>query len=201
MALPEKAQLRARYLREREQLDSALRNHANREIAGRLETLPAWRAATTVLVYVSFGAEVETRPILEAGWRARKRMAVPVIAPTLNETPISVLSRLGDLAPGRIKTIFEPAESVRHAIEPAAIDLVLVPGVVFDREGQRLGLGGGYFDRLLAKMPKAIKIGLAYSTQVSPIPLPKENYDVPVQFVLTETALIEVDAAKPERPL
>jgi 5-formyltetrahydrofolate cyclo-ligase len=142
-----------------------------------------------VLVYVSFGSEVETRPILEAGWRERKRMVVPVIAQTLEETPLSVLSRLGDLAPGRIKTIFEPAEGVRHAIAPDAIDLVLAPGVVFDRTGQRLGLGGGYFDRLLAKMPEAAKIGLAFTAQISDAPLPVEPFDIPVDAILTEDGL------------
>jgi 5-formyltetrahydrofolate cyclo-ligase len=80
-------------------------------------------------------------------------------------------------------------------VEPAAVDLVVVPGVAFDRHGTRLGYGGGYYDRMLptirAGNPAAALVGLAYGFQVV-ADLPGDPHDVPVDAIATEAGLVMV---------
>ena len=70
------------------------------------------------------------------------------------------------------------------------IDLVLVPGIVFDHEGHRIGYGFGHYDKFLRKVPKATKIGLAFDFQVVD-KIPREMHDVPVDMVVTEKGIVE----------
>ncbi len=109
-------------------------------------------------------------------------------------TLLSELHSLGDLAPGYVKRILEPRPAFRKIIDPIEVELALVPGVAFDRQGVRLGMGGGHFDRILPSMTNATRWGLAYSTQVYPKSLPIETHDVPMHAVITEEDIIEIPA-------
>ena len=84
------------------------------------------------------------------------------------------------LEPG-LKGVPEPEKGE----EAETLDLILVPGVVFDPKGQRLGMGKGYYDRFLPRYPQALKIGLAYEEQMVE-KLPVSSYDVPVDLVITD---------------
>jgi 5-formyltetrahydrofolate cyclo-ligase len=192
MAIPTKDDLRREYLRKRESTQVEVRASASRQIAERLFALPVWKDSSTILSYVSFDAEVDTREIIARTLAEGKRLAVPVVAPNFNETPISELQSLSHLVPGRLKGIFEPAVEHRRTIDASEIELVLVPGLVFDASGGRLGLGGGYFDRLLPKMLNAVRIGLAFSHQIHPSALPTEAHDVTMHALLTEKGFVEI---------
>jgi 5-formyltetrahydrofolate cyclo-ligase len=192
MALTNKADLRKQFLEKRDRLKPAARTRDSALIRQRLLRHTAWEDAGTIAVYVSFGSEVETHKLIEKGLTQRKLIVVPWVNPKTKEMAFSELLRLGDLAPGFYKNIFEPGPSFRKLIDPTEIELALVPGVVFDREGGRIGMGGGYFDRLLPQMTHAFHMGLAYSTQVRKSALPLEAHDVRVNAVMTEEEFIEV---------
>ena len=70
------------------------------------------------------------------------------------------------------------------------IGIVLVPGIVFDMEGHRIGYGLGYYDKFLKKVPKAVKIGLAFDFQIVGN-IPKETHDVLVDFIVTDKEVVE----------
>ena len=70
------------------------------------------------------------------------------------------------------------------------IDLILVAGIAFDRDGYRLGYGLGYYDKFLAKLPKALKIGLCFDLQIVE-KVPRESYDVPVDMIVTDEEVIK----------
>src|SRR5262249_165220 len=97
----------------------------------------------------------------------------------------------GELVPSANKKMLEPAPEFRHLLNPSAIELVLVPGIAFDRQGHRLGFGGGYFDRFLPKAPKAFRIGLAFEVQLSDDALPKEAHDAQLDCIVTEKSIIK----------
>ena len=139
------------------------------------------------MCYVSFRSEVETHALIQEGIRFKKKMHVPIFHPIEpNRTSIALLKRWGDLAEDEHTGILEPRPDARIWAQLKDIQLVLVPAIVFDRQGGRIGFGGGYFDRLLSRMPQAKRIGLAYADQVTADPLPREPHDILMHSIITE---------------
>jgi 5-formyltetrahydrofolate cyclo-ligase len=199
MANPTKTTLRREYTDKRNKIEAALRLRDSGFIRHRLLQLPAWQEADTILTYVSFSPEVDTHKIIEEALRLGKRVVVPCVDPKGIETALSELRSRGDLAPGPLRGILEPAEAFRIPVDPSEIELALVPGVAFDRKGGRLGLGGGYYDRLMPKMKNAFRLGLAFSVQLHVGTLPLESHDVPIDVILTEKELIEISSVDARR--
>jgi 5-formyltetrahydrofolate cyclo-ligase len=188
----EKNRLRKTYLEQRDAMDPVVQKRSASLIRQQLFKHPAWRDAEQILCYVSFRSEVDTHMIIQEGIRYKKKIHIPIFHPLQKEiTPISELKRWGDLIPTGTG-LLEPREDAQVLADPAAIQLVLVPGMVFDRKGGRLGFGGGYFDRLLARMPQAKRLGLAFSNQIHDTPLPHEAHDIDVHSILTETEEIKI---------
>ncbi len=137
-----------------------------------------YRNAQTVYGYMSYNQEVRTTPILEQALKDGKRVAVPKIyGDEMKFLYVTDLSRVELSSFG----IPEPV-----ADEPIAEDttaLVLMPGVAFDTEGHRIGYGGGYYDKFLAKEPEHPTVALCYDFQIVQ-ELPVEDYDIPVDLVL-----------------
>jgi 5-formyltetrahydrofolate cyclo-ligase len=86
--------------------------------------------------------------------------------------------------------ILAPKDEYIRIVSPKVVDLVLVPGVAFDKRGYRVGYGGGYYDRFFNKLEKGvIKIGLCYEMQILP-EVPTDIYDIPIDYIITEKGLI-----------
>jgi 5-formyltetrahydrofolate cyclo-ligase len=191
MALPEKTELRSRYLEKRNALDPALRARFGAEIFERATRHPAWQDAETILIYVSFGSEVDTRALLSQAFEDGKRVLVPLGTREHKKPVISELTDITHLSEGPIKGILEPMKEKQKLVDPSEVDLVLVPGVAFDRQGTRLGMGGGFYDRLLPMIPEGIFAALAFAAQLSDAALPRESHDVSMHAVVTEREWLE----------
>jgi 5-formyltetrahydrofolate cyclo-ligase len=187
-----KNQLRKTYLEKRDGLNAVTRARDSAIIRHRVLHHPEWRIAETILTYVSIRSEVETLKLIQEAFAQKKRVVVPVIDPDRKHISLSELRAVGDLAAGKFHGIPEPAAAMRTAVQPSEIELALIPGTAFDRQGGRLGFGGGYFDRLLAEMSNARRLALAYSVQLHPWPLPLETHDVPMHLIVTEKEIISV---------
>jgi 5-formyltetrahydrofolate cyclo-ligase len=185
MAQPTKIELRKEFLKKRDALDPAERARASSLIRQRIIQHPKWRAAGTVLFYVSFGSEVETHTLIQEALRFKKRVVVPLHDAVSKETPLSELSRFSELGASH-RGVLQVMPEFRRAADPGEVSLALIPGIAFDRQGGRIGFGGGYFDRLLPKMPGAFRMALAFSIQVVTSPLPLENFDARMQSLVTE---------------
>jgi len=161
------------------------------KISNLIIGLPEWRHALTVMVYLAFRQEVDTASLISQALAAGKQAVVPVCL----ENPRRLLaSRLlnteEDLAPGAWG-ILEPKPESLRPVDPAEIDLVLVPGVAFDRSGNRLGYGAGYYDRFLRSLTHRAKaVALAYQLQVFEH-IEADEHDFPVDFVVTEEGVID----------
>jgi 5-formyltetrahydrofolate cyclo-ligase len=83
----------------------------------------------------------------------------------------------------------EPARSAWKPAPAKTLDLIVVPGIAFDEDGYRLGYGGGVFDRLLTKAPKAVRVALGYERQLVPH-LPRHQYDQQLDFLITERRVL-----------
>jgi len=156
------------------------REKADRKITDCVMAQPEWKKAEIICLYMSTPEEVDTKPLLAAGLNAEKTIVYPRVEH--NELVLHQVRSILDFTPGAYK-ILEPKKST-PIVEPAAVDLFIIPGIVFDREGYRLGYGKGYYDRLLAGIDVP-KIGLAYTMQMV-AEVPHTSYDVPMTMVVTE---------------
>lgn len=152
---------------------------ADRAITDAVLAHPKVVGAHTVCVYISLPDEVDTHRIVDALLKSGKSVIVPkIVGDTLM---LLLIESRSDLRPGAFG-ILEPVTS--FFIHVSEVDVFLVPGVGFDRTGNRLGRGKGYYDKLLAKVHTSI-IGLAYACQVV-AQVPVTSYDVPVTDIITE---------------
>ncbi len=178
-----KGELRARVLRRLTAQHKEERNRKSEAIRRKLSRLTAFRQATTVCCYVALPYEVQTWRLIQQMLACGKRVVVPWVAGRslrLSE----VRDPAADLAPGAFG-VWEPIAATRRPMRPEGMDLVLVPGVAFDRAGHRLGHGYGYVDRLLARVPQTItRIGLCFSFQLLDR-LPVDPHDQAVHRVLS----------------
>lgn len=186
-SLPDKATLRRTLVAARDaEPDRDAKSH---QIAARIEAMPAFRRAGMVFSYVGVKSEVATMPILERALALGKRVAVPVCRG--HGLDLVRIDRLADLAPAPFG-LLEPPTALcgpDRLVAPSMGELVLVPGVGFDRAGGRLGYGRAYFDRLLGQLgPGAVAVGLAFECQVVDR-IPMESHDVPMKWLATEAAL------------
>lgn len=146
-------------------------------ILSRAEIIPS----QTVCTYVSFDKEVDTKQLIERLLEIGKTVVVPKI--TEDGLVIHKLRSLDDLEAGHFG-IPEPKNSCA-VVAKSSVDLFIVPGVAFDRKGNRMGRGHGYYDKLLTGVTVP-KIGLAYECQVV-AEVPHTSYDVPMTALVTES--------------
>ena len=167
--------------------ESLRRGHAVQE---RVRDLPGWESMRMVLVYLPFMNEVDTWELIHELWGRGARTLAPCCRPDRpGEMDFYCFRSLEDLRPGSY-SIPEPDPRLCTMVEPRESEGILVPGVAFDRQGFRLGFGGGYYDRLLALTGAEVRtIGLAYDFQILD-DLPREPHDRSVQVVCTEKETI-----------
>ena len=130
--------------------------------------------------------ELSTAPVMARLLETRKRLALPVVG--RHGTMRFYRFRRGTPLIANRFGIFEPAPGARY-VSPLAVDVLLVPLVAFDGNGVRLGMGAGYYDRFLGRIPPVMRprlVGLAHEVQRSPEALPRAAWDVPLDGVLTE---------------
>ncbi len=174
----DKASLR-REIREKKramtEADICLRS---KKLAELFITSPAYRDARTIYGYLPYNQEVRTVPMLEQALRDGKRVAVPkVYGETMRFIYLDDLSAVAKGYSG----IPEPVADGPVADDPTA--LVLMPGLAFTLAGDRMGYGGGFYDRFLADEPDHPTLALCYDFQIVES-LPTEEFDIPVDTVL-----------------
>jgi 5-formyltetrahydrofolate cyclo-ligase len=165
----------------------AEKDELSRLTCERLVGLPEYQSAKTVMYYVDVRSEVRTRNYLQTALGHGKRIVVPYCVDDELET--FLLTDMNQLAVGMYK-ILEPRPELRTIAElKVAVDdleLIIVPGVAFDREGGRLGHGKGYYDKLLehAKLSTPL-VALAFECQLFPH-IPMQEHDIFMDKVVTE---------------
>jgi len=166
-AAVEKSVLRELLKKIRDQLDPEQLRAWNQSLHQKFWQLPRYRSAKVVMLYLSFGSEVDTWPLLEQAWIDGKRTVAPKVRRYPKELLAVEITAITDLEPS-FWGISEPISDL--AVDPGEIDLVVVPGLAFNREGYRLGYGGGYYDRFLPQV-KGYKVGLCYPPFLREIPV------------------------------
>jgi 5-formyltetrahydrofolate cyclo-ligase len=189
-------ELQERKKRIREQAHENRRNQENKDelsraICEKFVSLPDYARAKTVMFYVDVRTEVRTRDYLATALTHGKTIVVPWCNDA-GELELFRLETFDDLAIGMYK-ILEPKPELRllpeRRIEVEQLDIVMVPGVAFTREGARMGHGKGYYDKLLEHArPDAPLVALAFECQFFP-EIPTQAHDVFMDKIITEKAI------------
>lgn len=134
--------------------------------------------------------------LLQRCLQAGKIVSVPLTFPEHSRMlAVAITDPATDLTCG-YKGIMEPMRHTakEHAVSFACIEVAIIPGAVFDRCGHRLGYGGGYYDRFLAASPRAVRIGLAFSSQITDH-IPVQPHDIPMDILITEQEILMLTKA------
>ncbi|WP_230353882.1 5-formyltetrahydrofolate cyclo-ligase [Lelliottia sp. WAP21] len=154
--------------------------------AARMMAYPPVVMAHTVALFLSFDGELDTQPLIDQLWRAGKKVYLPVLHPF---SPGNLLflhyHPHSELLVNRLR-IYEPKLDVRDVLPLAELDVLITPLVAFDEQGQRLGMGGGFYDRTLQNWQQHgfQPVGYAHDCQGVEA-LPVEKWDIPLPAVVT----------------
>jgi 5-formyltetrahydrofolate cyclo-ligase len=177
-----KRSIRARFLAERRSLPQDRRDKLSKQIQKKFLRSELFAEAKSLALYSAIHNEVLTDMVGMSALKAGKRVAYPRIAG--EDLEFVEIASLDSLAPGSF-TVPEPVAG--NSVPPASLDLVVVPGIVFDRAGHRLGYGRGYYDKALEECrPDCEKVGFAYDFQVvDTLPI-MEEHDRTLSVLMTE---------------
>ncbi|TVP88237.1 MAG: 5-formyltetrahydrofolate cyclo-ligase [Pseudomonadaceae bacterium] len=188
-----RGQWRRELRQRRRRLSKAQQALASRKLCRRLAQLPAFWRSQHIGFYLANDGEIDPTPLLKLAQRRGKRCYLPVVSGGWPRQQM----RLQQLRPGQRWTrnrfgILEPCSAPRWQVKAWQLDLLLLPLVGFDRQGNRLGMGGGFYDRCLAYRQRHTRwlrpqlLGLAHHCQEVPA-LPIASWDVPLDGIVTDT--------------
>lgn len=163
----------------------------SQNIHAHLHAVPQVEQAGHIFSYLHFRSEVETLELVKNFLQTGKKVSIPLCHTRehrLDAIEITDLEK--ELAPGNWG-IPEPLPQFHHSrkIDPSVIDVILMPGAVFDQNGGRFGYGGGFYDRFVSAIPAAVRIALAFELQLVE-KLPLEPHDELVDYIVTEKRII-----------
>ncbi len=165
-----------------ESMDMKEKERRNQRIREKLFLNPKFQNANIIMSYVSKSYEVDTWTIIEKSLEMGKRIAVPYVLKGDRFILPSLVLDCKELVKGPYG-VYQPHPDNIRRVDLNQLDLLIVPGVAFDKSGNRLGHGKGYYDRFLKKVPYTHSIGLSYEFQVLDS-LPVSTFDRPVSSLI-----------------
>jgi len=187
-----KVRLRQELKSSRDSLSPAQREAAAKAAEAKIVHLPKWQNAKVVCLYASFQGELPTTQLLQNLLRLEKRCVLPKVN-SEGQPELYEIKSFQDLELSSLE-ILEPKINCPR-INPTQIDFFLVPGIGFDRRGNRLGHGAGFYDRLLAQAnPNAFLLGYGYDFQVVDA-IPHEAHDRVMHAMATPSQIIYIKPA------
>ncbi|MDC9623040.1 5-formyltetrahydrofolate cyclo-ligase [Xenorhabdus sp. XENO-7] len=156
------------------------------QVAQNAMSHPKIQQANKIALYLAFDGELDTRPLIQQLWQQNKQVYLPVLHP-FNQHHLLFLHYHAETSLNCNRfNIEEPPLDVRQVLPVSELDVMFIPLVAFDSTGQRLGMGGGFYDRTLAKWQQQnfYPIGLAHDFQLVNS-LPSASWDIPLPEIIT----------------
>jgi len=193
-----KKRLREKLLNRRDAIPPDLKSAKESAIEDRLFSLDVFKKARSILIYVSFRSEVDTRNYLNDIIQLGKKLVLPLVDTRHKVLKLYEINSPDELKPGYMG-ILEPGVLRYRRCSLKDIDLVIIPGTGFDPKGNRLGYGGGYYDKLLsmearelAEIDHITTVALAFEEQIGE-EIPSEPHDIKVDMIVTDERLIQCE--------
>lgn len=184
----EKAIQRKKVLAELNKMEPAVHQEKSLKILESLMEDPAFLRADVIGLTISSFPEVDTAPLIRSIWAAGKKVAVPKCLPKTRGMDFYIINDFSQLEIVYMHLQEPKVEETEYAA-PGEIGLLVVPGVVFSRDGYRIGFGGGYYDRYLEGYRGETR-SLAFEVQLTD-GVPVEPHDIPVGGIYTESGFID----------
>lgn len=187
-----KKTLRKEIITKRNNIDVTEKENKDKKILDRFYDSKYYKEAKHIFVYISYGSEINTKEIINKAFKDNKKVYVPRTefkTRLMDAVEIKSLDNLIKSSYGAL----EPSKE-EPCIDPNELDLIVVPGLAFDRNGGRMGYGAGFYDRYFKKiskenLSKVIKLALTYDFQLLD-EVPMSEQDVPVDYIITEKEFI-----------
>lgn len=184
--------LRKEILEKRNNINSAKKKELDKKILDQFYESKYYKEAAKIFIYISYDSEINTKVIINKALKDKKKIYVPRTEFKTRHMDAVEITNLDNLAESKYG-ILEPKIEEPH-IDPNEFDLIVVPGVAFDRNGGRMGYGAGFYDRYFKKInkeniDKIVKLALAYELQILD-KVPMNAQDVPVDYIITENEFI-----------
>lgn len=197
--MPDKAELRKELLSRRDNIPPEVRKAKNRMICERMLTLDEFKNAGIIFFFASFRTEVDTTEMIKSSLTSGKRVILPKVDKENHELLLYEIREFVELTPGYMGIPEPPVAENLMNINDA--DIVIIPGAGFDASGNRIGYGGGYYDRLLSGLQKPVPvIAPAYEEQIEDC-IPSEPHDIRVQIIVTDRRVIRCGPQLPRETL
>lgn len=183
-----KKALRMKMISTLKQLDVTEKETIEKQLFHHLTASSLWKNAAMIGITMSRSFEWNTRPFIELAWEQNRKIAIPRSVTETKTMIFHELNHFSELTKG-YGNIEEPDVLRTSIVEKETIDLLIVPGLVFNTSGYRIGFGGGYYDRFLSDFA-ASTVGLISRKQLDES-IPVDAYDIPVQYIVTEVGLFQ----------
>ncbi|MDL4841544.1 5-formyltetrahydrofolate cyclo-ligase [Aquibacillus rhizosphaerae] len=170
------------------EIDIDTRNNIQKKMQYYLVNSWIWDKNDVIGITISQNYEWNTREIIKLAWSHGKKVCIPKCYPTYGKLVFFELQSFDELEVG-FSNLHEPIPDDNRKINKDKIDVMIVPGLVFDRKGYRIGYGGGYYDRYLNNF-KGITLSLACSFQIVDT-VPREPFDIPVNYLISEYGFLD----------
>lgn len=192
----DKGELRKEIKLKREVLDKNIKLMADEKIRKSLFESEIYKNSKVVFIYVNMDSEINTIDIIKELLASDKTIAVPKVIPvSLKERQMKALkiNSMLQLNESGAFGILEPSIECEDISED--VDLIIIPGLAFDINGNRLGYGGGFYDRFLSKYPNSKRVALCYDFQIFD-EIPHEFFDEKVDLIISEEKIINLKKVK-----
>lgn len=189
-----KKQLRLNLLAQRRKLSKEFIVSQSDNMAEVLYASPYYKQANVIMLFLSMPDEPQMMNIIDHALQLGKTVCVPYMREKFGIMDAAIIKEQQGLIRGRFNLLV-PDPATLQLIDPNLIDVIIVPAVAYDYHGNRLGMGAGYYDRFIPTAPQAICIGAVWSCQIVDR-VPADYYDKPVQYLLTENAILQCHADK-----
>lgn len=191
MLFASKADARNKFIRKRGNMSDADVNELSDKINAIIMRMPQYKNAKTVMLYLNFNNEICSKELIEDSFAKGRKVVIPYC----KKEGLEILpTELKDVELELERTKFGYLETKKEhlkLVDIDEIDLIIVPGLAFDKSCHRLGFGAGYYDRFLSKLNgKTETIGIAYDFQILDIIPELEHTDIPLDYVVTEKRIL-----------
>ena len=185
-----KKQLRTSIVQELQAITSDEKQRIEQNIITTLFNTTLWKKSKVIGITISQHIEWDTKSIIREAWHQGKTVCIPKTDPSVHKLVFYKIDSFEQVEK-QLHGLQEPISEETIAMEKSQIDLLVVPGLVFDKAGFRIGFGGGYYDRFLVDYPNETVSLLSQSQLVNEIPV--EEFDKPVEYLIVENQIMKRD--------
>ncbi len=179
-----KEELRTIYIKKRQAIDD--KKNKSVSIFGKISSLPEYQSAKTIALYYNLPSEVETISLINQALKEKKKVFLPTVIDNTN-MEFYQITNIYEITNKSTFGIYEPTPNKDKALDKSFLDLIIIPGVVFDISKNRIGFGKGYYDTYLSGTNNVFKIAICFEEQVIKDELiPTTSNDIKMDLIVTE---------------